>query len=243
MSCIVATAAIIGAVAATAGAVVSGVSAANQAEANRKQYEAQQKALLNEYQSTLAGLRSNYNSADKILSDYKEGKEQNRISILQTESDISSVENLLERWQGDYNYQMNELQTQGMEQFSALMSNWSNQEVLNAEQGKSGKTAEILETQQKNKLISYVGSDLKLNSVGGLYGQARNELNLDLMADKQSYEGQLGILNKSLDTYKDNAGIYDTQIGNISESLNKYSEQITEYEDLIQKQQKVVANL
>lgn len=178
--------------------------------------------------------KSDYQAALDSLSNYTNNIEQSEITLRETESQLSSYENLLSRWQDNYNLTMQQTEASAYSTYKDLIDNWSGLEALNAQKGLSGRTALARESQANKELRMYVGQDMRLNSAsemlkegfdfqqnGGILGMAWQQQHLDLLSDKASYQGQIDILKESIQTTKDSIS---TSLAGLGEGLNRASE-------------------
>ena len=209
---------------------------ANSLEISKANLELQYEQLRNNYVTTLNDLKSNRLSTLQSRDDYAANMENTQLTIeklMKGENGIEYFDALLARWQDNYDYQVATTRKEGKANYDSLMANYTGTEVMNAEAGRGGKTAELLEQQQKQNVEAYVGKDMKLDAIGGIYSQTLTELNRDLNSDKHTYMTQLGILGKSLVAEKESLKDYKTNLAEIDEEIAKYDAQIQTYEDYL----------
>lgn len=222
------------------GAVNGAVSSSNsssyqksQLDIERERLGLEQDSLINEYRSTLNGFKANRLSAQGDLLSYKNQAEQTGINIRQIRSDIGSYENLIGRWQADYDLQMRTQKMQGLETFNQLMAGFTGTEVMNAEAGRGGRSAQLVEGAARRQVEMFAGKDMKFNAIGGLYGRTISELDKDLNADLASYRNQVQILGESLDMEQGNLEEYNAHVAEIEKAIEDYDADIESYEQKI----------
>ncbi len=209
---------------------------ANSLEISKANLELQYEQLRNNYVTTLNDLKSNRLSTLQSRDSYAANMENTQLTIeklMKGENGIEYFDALLARWQDNYDYQVASTRKEGKASYDSLMANYTGTEVMNAEAGRSGKTAELLEQQKRQDVEAFVGKDLKLDSIGGIYSQTLTELNKDLNSDKHTYMTQLGILGKSLVAERENLKDYKTNLSEIDAEIAKYDAQIKTYEDYL----------
>lgn len=201
-------------------------------ESLKLQYE----NLRNSYEQTLNDFRTNRLSVMQQRDSYAASKDQTELTIenlIKGQGGIEYYNALLSRWQDDYDYQVATTRREGKAAYDSLMANYTGTEVMHAEAGRSGKTAELLEQQRKQDVEAFVGKDMKLDAIGGIYSQTLTELTKDLSSDKHTYMTQLGILGKSLVQERENLKDYRTNLAEIDNEISKYDAQIKAYEDIL----------
>lgn len=201
-------------------------------ESLKLQYE----NLYNNYEQTLNDFRTNRLSVMQQRDSYAASMGQTELTIenlIKGQGGIEYYNALLSRWQDDYDYQVATTRREGKAAYDSLMANYTGTEVMHAEAGRSGKTAELLEQQRKQDVEAFVGKDMKLDAIGGIYSQTLTELTKDLSSDKHTYMTQLGILGKSLVQERENLKDYRTNIADIDNEISKYDAQIKAYEDIL----------
>lgn len=183
--------AIIGAV---GGAIVGGLSG----HASDKQQEANEKSRrlrINEmYQDQYISAKQNY---DANYTNY----ENALIGLKQSEANINAYDQALMRWQDQYDIGLGQIQRQGEADYRTVMGNFSDQAYVNAMTGQTGGTADLLAQQRRDQVVSLVGSDLRLDDNGGIYGTQLREFDRDSNAEfeelVQNRQIQLEARNKS----------------------------------------------
>ena len=131
---------------------------------------------------------------------------------------ISTMEMALERFPSYAALEQKKLETEGLEQYRSLMTNYGNINVL-AGATRSvapGTSANILGQRARADVAAFVGEDLTFDTEGGLYGQVWAEMLKNLEAEKMTYEGM--------------KGIYETSLTKITETQTLLEEAITEGE-------------
>ena len=201
-------------------------------ESLKLQYE----NLRNSYEQTLNDFRTNRLSVMQQRDSYAASMDQTELTIenlIKGQGGIEYYNALLSRWQDDYDYQVATTRREGKATYDSLMANYTGTEVMHAEAGRSGKTAELLEQQRKQDVEAFVGKDMKLDAIGGIYSQTLTELTKDLSSDKHTYMTQLGVLGKSLVQERENLKDYRTNLADIDNEISKYDAQIKAYEDIL----------
>ena len=94
----------------------------------------------------------------------------------QAEVEISTYDDYLNSWQGMYNEQIAHTESKGKGDLNALLSNWSDAEVIAADRGASGSMS-LIAKQEKNKAIEYAGEDLSIAGDDGLFGMSMKSQN------------------------------------------------------------------
>lgn len=205
-------------------------------EISKANLELQYEQLRNNYVTTLNDLKSSKLSTLQSRDSYLQNMSSTELTLEKLQHGEGGIEYynaLLARWQDNYDYQLASTKREAKASYDSLMSNYTGTEVMNAEAGRAGKTAELLEKQQKQNVEAFVGKDMKLDAIGGIYSQTLTELSKDLNADKHTYMTQLGILGKSMVAETQNLQDYRTNLAEIDEELSKYNAQIQAYEDYL----------
>ena len=140
-------------------------------------------------------------------------------SILQTQTNISSFDQALTRWQSQYDQQLLSLQQQGESSYSALMQNWQGVELVNATRGQTGGSASLVAQSQLEQLERLAGADLRLDSTGGIYGTALNEFRLDMLAGRNEMIGNRNIQANALLQYRASYLNYKNQLDTIRNGI------------------------
>jgi len=115
------------------------------------------------------------------------------LSVLQTASDLESSQAWLDRYGDYYSTTMSQTYTSAMGQYQQLMANWQNQQVITAERGQTGTTAQLLASMQKQNLAYMFGNDLQVSNSGGLIGALIAEQQKDLAAEKETVQRNMGV--------------------------------------------------
>ena len=144
-------------------------------------------------------LNNTYLSSLAQLISLKGSYRDTEMSVLQTASDIESGQAWLDRYGDYYSAQMSQTYTSAMGQYQTLMQNWQNQQVITAERGQTGTTAQILAGIQKQNLAYMFGNDLSVSNSGGLIGALIAEQQKDLAAEKQTVQNSMGVGTATLE--------------------------------------------
>ncbi len=202
-----------------------------------EQLENQEQQLALQEERLGLDYESAYTNALKSLGEYDTSIETAKISLKEDEGNLSSYEQLLERWQGNYNYKMAENEATAYQTYKQLVDNWSASEVTTASRGQSGRTALALAANSNMQLKQYLGEDMRLNSAeemasegfdfdknGGLLGMAWRDLHLDLLADKKTYETKIQDLTGAIDTTKETLSTTASAMGEALKSATDLAE-------------------
>ena len=171
---------ILGAVAFVVGTGLGLYGGAKASEASSKSTQAQiesinlrtNEAYQEQYLSAKQNYDSNYANYDNAV-----------IGVQQAQANISAYDQALLRWDDQYAIGLGQLQQQGEADYRQVMGNFATQSNVNATTGQSGGTADLLAKRQRDQVVSLVGDDLRLDSVGGTYGTALREYDLDKRAE------------------------------------------------------------
>ena len=161
---------------------------------------------------------NNYLNAQQLSASLEANITDTRTGILQTEANISAFDQSLVRWQSQYDQQMNQLQMEGEASYSQLMQNWQGVELVNATRGQTGGSAALVAESQLDQVERLAGSDLRLDSSGGLFGTSLTELRLDMLAGRNELVGNMNIQKQALAKYQSALSSYKTQLAS-AESL------------------------
>lgn len=156
-------------------------------------------------------------SYDALKSSY----ENLELGIQQQEANLSTYDQALIRWQDQYESNRRSLELQGQSQFQSLMNNWMDTENAIDTMGQSGGTADLLVGSQKRQVASFVGSDLRLDSNGGMFGDALREFGKDSSAEFQSYIEQREIERQALGMNRETLAGMGTELASQKDMLNK----------------------
>lgn len=143
--------------------------------------------------------------------------------------ELDTVDDLIGNWQNSYDAQTLSAKDQGQQNLTALLSNWSDAEVMAADRGMGGSMS-LVAQQHKQKAIAYAGSDLSLAGNDGIYGAAYATLVANLNSERSMYEtkkgllsGQLGLTQQTLEgelsAWTRNLENYTTSLGTQYENL------------------------
>lgn len=164
---------------------------------------------------------SSYHSALGNLNQLEAQKAQQQIQITQLESNKSAFDQSLSRWQTQLDIEQQQSQSQATNQYNSLLQNWQGAELVNAVKGQTGGSAALVAEQSKQQLVSFVGSDLKLDLTGGTYGQSMGEFQMDLLAGRSQLIGQSKITQQALDIRRKALTGLDPQITDAKEILRR----------------------
>lgn len=152
-----------------------------------------------------------YTSAIESLEGYDSKITDAGVQLQENKGNLASYEELLGRWQGNYNYAMAQQEASAYSTYKDLIDNWSGSEVVSASRGQSGRTALALAGRSNKELRMYFGDDLRMNSAsemsaegfdfeknGGILGMAWRDQHLDLLADKRGYESKIADLTGAI---------------------------------------------
>ena len=114
------------------------------------------------------------------------------------QAEIDTVDDLIGNWQNSYDAQTLSAKSEGQENLSTLLSNWSDAEVMAADRGMGGSMS-LVAQQQKQKAIAYAGSDLSLAGDDGIYGAAYATLVSNLSSQRNQYETKRNLLSGTLE--------------------------------------------
>lgn len=189
---------ILGALGLALGAGLGMYGGAKAAEASSKSTQAQLESIqlhTNEmYQDQYVAAKQNY---DSLYTNYDDAV----IGAQQMQANISAYDQALMRWDDQYNIGLNQLQQQGEADYRQVMSNFAAQSNINSMTGQSGGTADLLAKQQRDQVVSLVGDDLRLDPVGGTYGTALREYDLDKKAEFEELVDNRAIAETALGKY------------------------------------------
>lgn len=143
--------------------------------------------------------------------------------------ELDTVDDLIGNWQNSYDAQTLSAKDQGQQNLTALLSNWSDAEVMAADRGMGGSMS-LVAQQQKQRAVAYAGSDLSLAGGDGIYGAAYATLVANLNSERSMYEtkkgllsGQLGLTQQTLEgelsAWTRNLENYTTSLGIQHENL------------------------
>lgn len=199
-------------------------------------------SLKNLAESEIPGLEAQITAYDRDLARWQG---QYDIQTGEIQRDIESFDDLLGMWDMSYDAQTKQAQTQGKEQFSSLLANWSDAEVLAADRGMGG-SMQLIAQQQRDKAVAYAGEDLSLLSGGdGLFGSSYETLLANLASQKSRYESELSILtDKLVDTeqrLQDERSVITEQLGVLEGSLLSNKESVGDMYGRIQEQYNISA--
>ncbi len=119
----------------------------------------------------------------------------------EAEVEISTYDDYLNSWQDIYEEQTLSAESQGRDNLSSLLANWSDAEVIAADRGATGSMS-LIANQEKNKAVEYAGEDLSIAGNDGLFGMSYDNLKVGLLNNKTQAENTLSVLNTNLDLLK-----------------------------------------
>ena len=190
-----------------------------------------------------------YNSAMDQLGGYDSQIQLAETDLGEFREDLTSYEELLDRWQGNYTYTMAQQEASAYSTYKDLIDNWSGSEVVSASRGQSGRTSLALAGRSNKQLRLYFGDDLRMNSAsemaaegfdfeknGGILGMAWRDQHLDLLADKRGYENKISDLTGAIQ--KTESNIETAKLGmkaalSSAEELAKKADKDTDYIDAL----------
>lgn len=181
-----------------------------QIKIERERLRLQREGDLTDALSSLDTIKTNFDS----LKDITIPKLQSEMEATQTDIDlwdqryaqeiggiqaeIDTVDDLIGNWQNSYDAQTLSAKSEGQENLSTLLSNWSDAEVMAADRGMGGSMS-LVAQQQKQKAIAYAGSDLSLAGDDGIYGAAYATLVSNLSSQRNQYETKRNLLSGTLE--------------------------------------------
>lgn len=140
--------------------------------------------------TTLEGLRSNLGQID--------------VGLQEANFNIGSLTEMLSRFPESASLQRDTYQQQGEGQLRTLQQNLGEQNVAagirGVGNGTGPTTASVMGEQARQDVVTFAGSDMALGGAAGLYERGLAELNANLDAQRRTAEGQIGILNTTVDT-------------------------------------------
>ena len=86
------------------------------------------------------------------------------ITIPQTEAEISAGHQALARWQSSYDASIDQAKDEAATNLDTLKANWGLYNASLASLNREGATARLLSQKQKDRIITYAGEDMELNS-------------------------------------------------------------------------------
>lgn len=125
----------------------------------------------------------------------------NRLQLKQTGANISAYNQAQARMQSQFDYGLASMKAQGKAQLNALLAAYNNSSVANAARGQGSGSASLIEKMAKASVAEYVGSDMKLDANGGLYGYSLSDYFLDSLASHKEVQGNKEIEEASFDIY------------------------------------------
>lgn len=139
--------------------------------------------------------------------------------ILQTEANISAFDQTLVRWQSQYDQQRQSMQLETEGTYQQLLQNWQGVELANATRGQAGGSASLVAQSRMAQVERLAGSDLKLDSNGGIYGDMMHEFNLDMLAGRNELVGNMRIQQEALKKQQSALSSYRSQLAAAQDAL------------------------
>lgn len=138
------------------------------------------------------------------------------VTVPQTQAEISAGYQALARWQSTYDSSLAKAEDEAQSNLNILKSNWGMYNASLASLNREGATARLLSQEQKDKVITYAGEDMELNS------EAAIEAASSVYNDKKNFD-QYGNLTKKgakkLELIGSEYGVYEKDLFNLSADL------------------------
>lgn len=155
----------------------------------------------------------NYYDALDYYTQMEQAVSDTEVTLMQSKANISAYDQALTRWQDQYEMGLTSLESEAESTYSELMNNWQGAELTLAAKGQTGGSGALVAQQAKSQVIDLVGSDLKLDASGGLYGMSLNEFRLDSIAGLSELQQNKQIARQADSIYSDALKKYRQQLG------------------------------
>lgn len=208
---------------------------------DKERLEMQKQSEFDKALESLDSLKSKFDELKDITIPELEGKIQDTqrdidlwddryaLETGKIQMELDTVDDLIGNWQNSYDAQTLSAKAEGQDNLTALLSNWSDAEVMAADRGMGGSMS-LVAQQQKQRAVAYAGSDLSLAGGDGIYGAAYATLVANLNSERSMYEtkkgllsGQLGLTQQTLEgelsAWTRNLENYTTSLGTQYENL------------------------
>ena len=174
---------------------------ASQAELDALSAAQLQENTLQSYQAMFINAFGSLSDAEAQANGLRGTIRGNRLQLKQTGANISAYNQAQARMQSQFDYGLASMKAQGKAQFNALLAAYGNSSVANAARGQGSGSASLIEKMAKSSVAEYVGSDMKLDANGGLYGYSLTDYFLDSLASHKEMQGNKEIEEESFDIY------------------------------------------
>lgn len=158
---------------------------------------------------------SSYNQIESSIN-------QTETSILQTEANISSFDEALLRWQGEFDTSLESFEQQGQAQYDQLYQNWQGTELAMAATGRVGGSAALVSAQREAQLEAFAGADLRFDAEGGTWASTLQSFYADSFAGLNSLQINRANAVTSLGIYRDSLAQYELQLEEQRKILAEY---------------------
>lgn len=180
----------------------------------------------NSYTEAYQQASNNYTQQQSLANSLQANISSLETDILQTEANISAFDQTLVRWQSQYDQQRQSMQLETEGTYQQLLQNWQGVELVNATRGQAGGSASLVAQSRMAQVERLAGSDLKLDSSGGIYGDMMHEFNLDMLAGRNELVGNMRIQQEALKKQQSALSSYRSQLAAAQENIRNAQAQM-----------------